>query len=432
MMIWIISGHTYSFAMQWLFFQNPKDLQVAPQSFLTQIFANGTFSVDSFLFISGLLVTTIGLKQLRERKGKFNFLAFYLHRYLRMTPLMMAVIAFTSTLLKYVNDGPSSQESTVMFDSWCRKNWWLNALYLQNFFNRENMCLSHTWYSAVDMQLFILTPLLLIPLYRRPRLGLIILLVTLVSSMTLTAALTIIKHLPAVPYLSNVTSQEALNDYYGIIYIKPYTRIGAYLVGMLLGFILYSTEDKVRLSKTQATIGWILAVVGNLGVLFAMTPVNGGYQLPDALAGLYSATSRVVWALSMAWVTYASSAGRGGFIGSLLSSRLWLPWSRLTYSAYIIHPVVMAIFYGSRQTTFEFSHFLMSYVALGNLFLTYAISFILSITFEAPVISLEKLLTQRRQASKAHVKGEFKQIFMCLGSRLSKKKQQQNLRSTVR
>ena len=399
MMIWIISGHTYSFAMQWLFFRNPKELQAAPQNILSQVFVNGTFSVDSFFFISGLLVTFVGLRHMSRRNGNFNIGKFYLHRYLRMTPLMMAVIAFTATLLKYMNEGPAATESTVMFDLWCRKNWWTNALYLHNFINRENMCLSHSWYSAVDMQLFIVTPLILIPLYRRPRIGLFIILGTLLSSMLLTASLTILNHLPAVPYMSDVVSQDVMNEYYGMIYIKPYTRIGPYLVGMALGFVLYSREGKITLSKNQSIIGWTAAVIANVAVLFAMLPVNGGYRLPDVLAGLYSATSRVIWALSLAWVTYATSAGKGGWIGSFLSSKFWQPWSRLTYSAYLIHPVIMAIFYGSRQTTFEFSHFLMSYIALGNLILTYAVSFLLSIVFESPVISIEKLLTHTRRRS---------------------------------
>jgi peptidoglycan/LPS O-acetylase OafA/YrhL len=400
MMVWIISGHTYSFAMQWLFFRNPKQLQAAPQNLLSQVFANGTFSVDSFLFISGLLVTFVGLKQMSRLNGNFNIAQFYLHRYLRMTPLMMAIIAFTATLLKYISDGPAASDSTVMFDSWCRKNWWINALYLHNFINRENMCLSHSWYSAVDMQLFIATPLILIPLHRRPKIGLYIILATLLSSMLLTGGLTIFNHLPAVPYMSDVVSAEIMNKYYGMIYIKPYTRIGPYLIGMALGYLLYSKEGKeISLTRTQTVIGWTAAIIANLGVLFAMLPVNGGYRLPDVLAGIYSASSRVIWALSLAWVTYATTAGKGGPIGSFLSFKLWKPWSRLTYSAYLIHPVIMAIFYGSRHTTFEFSHFLMSYIALGNLILTYAVSFLLSIVFESPIISIEKLLTQSRGRS---------------------------------
>jgi peptidoglycan/LPS O-acetylase OafA/YrhL len=401
MMMWIIAGHSYAFAMQWLFFRNPKEMKSAPKNLISQIFANGTFSTDSFLFISGLLVTNLCMKHMRKMNGKMNLIGFYVHRYLRMTPLMMAVIAFAANLLKYVSEGPSFQGSTVMFDSWCKKNWWINALYLHNFVNSDNMCLAHTWYSAVDMQLYFITPLILIPLYHRPRIGFGIMSLLLTASMAFTAFITIRRHLPAVPYMNDMIAPDVVKDYYASVYIKPYTRIGPYLIGMALGFVLHTLEGKIRLSKTQAIAGWIFAVTANLGVLFAMLPVNAipGYELPDVLAGIYSSTSRVVWALSLAWITFACSAGKGGLLGSMLSSHVWLPWSRLTYGAYLIHPIVMAIFYGSRHSTFEFSHFLMSYIALGNLVLTYVASLVLCVLFESPIIALEKLLTEGRSRS---------------------------------
>lgn len=204
MMLWIISGHSYSFAMQWLFFRNPKDLQNAPSNALSQILANGTFSVDTFLFLSGFLVTRVVLNQMEKSGGKLNLVIYYLHRYLRMTPLMMVVIAFCATLLKYMSEGPSWQESIVMYDSWCQSNWWLNALYLHNFINRENMCLSHTWYSAVDMQLYFAAPIILIPLYKRPKFGLTLITVILSTSIIFTCLYTIIHSLPAVPYMSDI------------------------------------------------------------------------------------------------------------------------------------------------------------------------------------------------------------------------------------
>lgn len=145
MMLWIIGGHSYSFAMQWLFFDNPQQLQNAPKSIMSQLLANGTFSVDSFFFISGLLVSFIGLKGLHRTKGKFNYVYYYLHRYIRMTPLMMALIAFCATLLRYTGSGPNWMDSIQMYDSWCRSNWWTNALYLHNFINRENMVSGHTF-----------------------------------------------------------------------------------------------------------------------------------------------------------------------------------------------------------------------------------------------------------------------------------------------
>lgn len=44
---------------------------------------NGTVSVDTFLLMSGLLVSFLLLKELDKTKGRFNLGLFYVHRYLR-------------------------------------------------------------------------------------------------------------------------------------------------------------------------------------------------------------------------------------------------------------------------------------------------------------------------------------------------------------
>ena len=48
-----------------------------------QVITNATVSVDSFLVLSGLLVSYTLLKELDRSKGRFNLLLFYVHRYLR-------------------------------------------------------------------------------------------------------------------------------------------------------------------------------------------------------------------------------------------------------------------------------------------------------------------------------------------------------------
>lgn len=138
-MVWIIIGHSYSFGITWLFFSNPNTFKQASQNLFSQLFANGTFSVDIFFFISGLLVCTSALKLMKKNDGKLNVFLFYIYRYMRIAPLMLIVIVFSANLLRYMNEGPNWFSSIQMYDSWCKDNWWLNVLHLHNFINREKM-----------------------------------------------------------------------------------------------------------------------------------------------------------------------------------------------------------------------------------------------------------------------------------------------------
>lgn len=56
-----------------------------------------------------------------------------------MTPLMMAVIGISATLLPYFGDGPRWHEIVAKESDTCKANWWVNAIYLQNFINTPQM-----------------------------------------------------------------------------------------------------------------------------------------------------------------------------------------------------------------------------------------------------------------------------------------------------
>ncbi|XP_054157680.1 nose resistant to fluoxetine protein 6-like [Oppia nitens] len=395
-MLWILIGHSFAFAVQWMTFRNPVTVLKVPQNILSQLLANGTFSVDCFLFISGFLVSYLVMRNMSRYSGTPNILMLYLNRYLRMTPAMMAVIAFSATLLKYLGSGPQWSESITMFNQWCQTNWWINSLYLHNFINTNNMCLSHSWYSAVDMQLYIMSPIILIPLYLKPKLGLTLALLVLMSSMIFTGYLSFANGFPAVPYFSDVIDQQVVNQYYGLLYIKPYCRLGPYLVGIVLAYFIYTSQRDIKLKKVWVSTGWVLSVVTSLSVLFAMFQANNGNVPEVHFAALYSATSRTIWSLSLAWTTFACINGYGGLVGAFLSSKLWVPFSRLTHCAYLIHPIVMAVLYGTRQHSFDFSNYLFIYLTIGHILITYVMALIVSLAIESPFIAISKLLLAKR------------------------------------
>lgn len=48
----------------------------------------------------------------------------------------------------------------------CKKYWFAVLFHVQNFVNPENLCLGHTWYLSADFQLFLLSPLFVLPLWK--------------------------------------------------------------------------------------------------------------------------------------------------------------------------------------------------------------------------------------------------------------------------
>lgn len=61
----------------------------------------------------------------------------YLHRYLRYTPILAALLLFVVTLMNHVIFGPLSELDEGLFNmvTNCEKWWWTTLLHVQNYVN---------------------------------------------------------------------------------------------------------------------------------------------------------------------------------------------------------------------------------------------------------------------------------------------------------
>lgn len=140
-------------------------------------------SVDSFFFMSGLLTVWVGLPELQKRNGNLNVLFMYLHRYIRLTPMLGFVMLFVLGIIKVFGNGPLWPFYVKVADFNCEENWWQNLLYIQNYAGNKHIvsktsflfkkksiyflqCLGQSWYLAIDFQLFLISPLILYGFWR--------------------------------------------------------------------------------------------------------------------------------------------------------------------------------------------------------------------------------------------------------------------------
>lgn len=189
----------------------------APKDFLFQMVAQASLAIETFFFLSGVLLSLSFARKLQpntsrqsrdsgertqdsaspgcckswstdkpdgdlQRKTKkmddedhrslirLRWIQFYIHRYVRMTPATMLVIAFTMYAYGY-GDGPLWFEATHKAHQSCSQNWWRHLLHVANFIDTRQMCFIHYWYIAADMQLFLFGPLILFLIYRYRKIG---------------------------------------------------------------------------------------------------------------------------------------------------------------------------------------------------------------------------------------------------------------------
>ncbi|XP_048778807.2 nose resistant to fluoxetine protein 6-like isoform X3 [Ostrea edulis] len=416
---WVVLGHTYSSVFNKM--NNSYAISLSKR-WTFQTVLNAQVSVDSFFALSGLLLSYLTLKEMKRGKGKFriNWLMFYFHRFWRLTPVYMIVLMVTVCLGRYLGDGPVWPKDG--FEKNCKDTWWRNLLYINNLFEGDEFgtfwttlidsknrricdcvlsrfrCFGVAWYLANDMQFFILSPLMLLPLYFHYSIGIGVCFMWLLGSAITPGVVSNVLDLPPSSF-GGGGSQQGRADYFNNYYIRPYCRIGPYIVGIIVGSFLYRTDCKAKINKLLNVLLWLMFVVLAIVVLYGLrTPIAYPEEaLNRGVSAFYNATHKIVWGACICWVIFACATGNGGFINTLLSWSPFVPLARLSYCIYLIHPIVMFVYIGSQRSHYNMDDIHTIYLFLGHLVMSTAMAFVVSVAFEAPMMGLEKILLRRQQ-----------------------------------
>ncbi|XP_048774648.2 nose resistant to fluoxetine protein 6-like [Ostrea edulis] len=392
---WVVLGHSYAFVLGTVSNSGPflKDML---DRWTFQAISNALVAVDSFFALSGLLLTYLTLKEMDKRRGKLNWFMFYFHRFWRLTPAYMLVLMTEATLSPYFSDGPIYPPKGFE-KNYCEDSWWKNLLYVNNLVDMSDMCMGWSWYLSNDMQFFILSPLMLIPLYYKEFIGIAVCLVFLIGTTIAPGVISAHYGMPPAIISQTVQSQDILNVYMEKYYMKPWCRMGPYIIGILFGYLLFKTKGKVRIHKILNLMIWLVAAVLACLVLYGLHDAVNYNPLSDGVSALYNATNRTVWGACVCWVIFACATGNGGFVNTLLSWSPFGPLARLSYCVYLVHPVLMYVDYYSSRVPMYLTDFSGIYLFLGNLVLSNMVAFVASLAFEAPMMGLEKVLLRKER-----------------------------------
>jgi len=308
-----------------------------------------------------------------------------------MGPPYMLVLMTYVTLTKYIADGPTWNQKGPEIDD-CEDSWWTNLLYINNFVKYDKMCMGWSWYLANDMQFFIISPIIFLPIFYLGWIGLVVPFVLLIGNAMASGIITSTNDLAPILELG----AAGTNGYFKMYYIKPYTRIGPYLVGMVTGYLLYKYDCKARIPKTVVVIGWMLATASALAVQYGMFEETNGNPVSTEVAALYNSLHRITWGAAVCWVIFACANGYGGFVNTILSWKALVPLSRLTYCAYLVHPAIITFHYASQRRFVYLDNNNVVFAFLGTLVLSYVVAYIASMAFEAPMIGIEKAFKKQK------------------------------------
>lgn len=392
-MFWVVLSQTY-LNVEFQAVRGLKFLIPAVESFSFQFIVNGLLAVDTFFFLSGLLLSMNVLKNIDKKNMKKQTFGIFLYRYLRLTPGCLVLLCFF-TLVPLLGSGPIWKEKILPEVAACRRNWWAVMLNVNNFVHSERMCLPSLWYISADWQLHCSLFLIVFLLIRRPAFGGMAAFASVVIFGVIIGVQTTLSGYPPTMlplYAERSRVMAMVQD----VVMRPYTHAGPFTVGMCTAFLVLK-YPLTRLTKVSQAALWLASALCMSLSLFGTWKWNRNVEASDLETLLYSSLHRTAWALGLGWTVYACLTNRCALVNQVLAWKAWLPLSRLTYGVYLAHPVVLDFQMWTIRERIFGSHMSMLYVFSGNLAVSMGVAVIFYLGFEAPFRKLckdfiEKLL----------------------------------------
>ncbi len=299
------------------------------------LFSGGFVGVDVFFVISGYLITSIIINEMRD--GTFSLMNFYVRRAKRILPALFLVMlvcipfSFVFFLPIAMKDFSQSLMAVPAFLS--------NVLFLteSGYFEQEAELkpLLHTWSLAVEEQYYIIFPLLLMVLGFLGRQG-VVLALALLLIVSLAAAEWATSHMPAAAF-----------------YLLP-MRAWELLIGALAA--LYLQRREVSLPPIAMQAGSLLGLGLIVVAIFA-------YDESTPFPGVYALLPTIGTALIIVF------ARPGTWVNRLLGLKLLVGLGLISYSLYLWHQPLFA--FARYHSPSEPSVWIMLGLSLSTLPLAY-------------------------------------------------------------
>uniref|UniRef100_A0A131YJ25 Nose resistant-to-fluoxetine protein N-terminal domain-containing protein n=1 Tax=Rhipicephalus appendiculatus TaxID=34631 RepID=A0A131YJ25_RHIAP len=394
---WVVLGHSYSTFNFTNMARLVNALHYGDNIMFCFIMA-GYLSVDTFLFLAGYLLT---YNLLRERSNAlFGTIIAVIRRYIRGT-IPIAFCIMCTFLAPLVFKGPTTPTLYEYFYREIRTQYWALLLQIRNFTGKLHIGMyGHLWYMSTDFQLFVISVIIL-QFFKKKIWTTIIVFGTLsliACSISAWQVSNTIYTPFVLPMADNFTIMTGtLNKFY----THPSYHGVAFFFGAMTQLFLYRYPS-IKISKMLQAGMWLMSAACGLTAILIMYDWNRGEHPPEWAKLSFAFSERLLWSVWLAWLTFACSTGRGGFIAKWLSWSAFVPFSRLSFGVYLLHVPYYYIRLNVTRERIFFSHYTMVTQYFGALVASYLLSYILFVACEAPTGRIEKLLLMPKRRPQLH------------------------------
>lgn len=397
-MVWIICVHTLQYN-QWDGFTRIFENVAILQNITLHPIYNASYVVDNFFFMSGLLAAyTVFSSRSAKSSGAQNFSITHalLSRYLRLTPQVL-LISLMYILLPLASEGPFWYDMTHYSAKYCEKNWWVNLLHLQAFYREDEICNLVGWWISVDMFFYVLALGLIYLILNNQRSRALLLTLALCLTFMCIASYRHFKNgytpsnLGTVPQVAEVWTGYVVN-----LFWSPYAHVVPFYLGLWCGFILAKNKFKTFVEQ-NSKLGWFLSIACMSLVNLSTHVWMSGYAEPNNqyISTSYNTICATLWAFSFAWLVIACHYQRSSTLNRVLSLDIFIILSKASFIIYLSHMLLVRYYFGVQNALLEVSRINVTYIIIGNVFISVLFGSFLCVAFEGPCLKFQRLIIEK-------------------------------------
>ncbi|XP_050093924.1 nose resistant to fluoxetine protein 6-like [Anopheles aquasalis] len=365
---------------------------------MSMIIVSGSPIVTTFFVIGALMLFLSVIPKFEKRGttlGIYDILLIVLNRYIRLTPTYAFLMFFEATWLPRYLGGPLWRKGFESSRTYCRKNWWANLLYINNYYATDEPCMQHSWYLAADFHLFIYGLIVCAIVLRFPKLRYYIVSFLLLICSNVAASIIYLKEYEVV----TVLPPEPLRflfwywDRYHESYLPTQMYLVNYTTAILGSFYILHLKKRNFTPSTLFSVFWVLGVFAIPGTFIAGYFIfNNEFETPSIWMSIMFPVVRIVFTGLLVLLIIGLTFRAIELIIRLVNMHIFSVLGRLSYCAYLCHFFIIRAYWFN---TGRYTHFYiveMTAACLGTLFLSYVFAAFLCLVVESPFRALRKTL----------------------------------------
>lgn len=215
--------------------------------------------VHSFYVMTGFIVSYKFFQHM-EKNPKYDFRKLVrdvINRLTRICPLYIFFIFFSSTWLIHVGSGPIWKLATEVERTHCRKNWWTNLLFINNYVNADEPCFLQSFFLSVDFQMLIIALIMFSIIWKNPKTIKFIFTIAMIYSFVVVAVVVYWKRYDGVLGVWPEYTKHFFMEYdmYLNYHVPTHVNTGNYFAGMIGGYLYFKMKkSKVDLAENKVRL----------------------------------------------------------------------------------------------------------------------------------------------------------------------------------